>query len=149
MGGCTPPLPRGAADGGSYGRAANGSLSGWSTTLAAGALPMDSGTARNAQASANGGEDRVQGQAAGARVHGMFVRKMQKFAGRKKSGPGRMRRRRDARCLHAQQQEVVCEVLLWMLPSGAGPRCSTPPSPSPSSIGSSARQRLLRWRSTV
>ncbi|KAM3401720.1 hypothetical protein ACQJBY_006028 [Aegilops geniculata] len=66
----------------------------------------------------------------------MFARKMQKFAGRKKSWPARMRRRRDARCLHAQQQEAVREVLLWMLPSSAGPRCSTPPSPSPSSIGS-------------
>lgn len=48
-GGCTPPLSRGAADGGSYGHAADGGLSGWSMTLAAGALPMDSGTARNAQ----------------------------------------------------------------------------------------------------
>ncbi|KAM3401725.1 hypothetical protein ACQJBY_006028 [Aegilops geniculata] len=41
----------------------------------------------------------------------MFARKMQKFAGRKKSWPARMRRRRDARCLHAQQQEAVREVI--------------------------------------
>ncbi|XP_044430924.1 uncharacterized protein [Triticum aestivum] len=48
-GGCSPPLPCGAADTDISGWVTDRGLSGWATTPAAGAIPMDSGTTRNIQ----------------------------------------------------------------------------------------------------